>query len=102
LDKKTTATIRERGQLTIPADVRKRAQLEQGAVVEFEFCEDGVLLRPRIAIADLEVDDDFIREVITSTANGFEKLRTDESAWQAELAERSVLEGSLADALGDS
>jgi hypothetical protein len=39
--------------------------------------------------------------VIASTTSGYESLRSDSSAWEAELAERSVLEGSLADALGD-
>ena len=36
MDKKTTATIRDRGQVTIPAEVRKQAQLDEGAIVEFE------------------------------------------------------------------
>ena len=101
MDKKTTATIRERGQVTIPAEVRKQAQLEEGSVVEFEVRDEGVLLRPKIAIAELELDDAFIRDVIASTTSGYESLRADSSAWEAELAERSVLEGSLADALGD-
>lgn len=101
MDKKTTATIRDRGQVTIPAEVRKQAQLEEGSVVEFEVREEGVLLRPRIAIADLDLDDTFIREVIASTASGYERLREDAPAWEAELAERSVLEGSLPDNLGD-
>ena len=59
MDKKTTATIRAAGQLTIPAEVRKQAQLDEGAIVEFEVRDDGVLLRPKLAIADLELDDDF-------------------------------------------
>jgi AbrB family looped-hinge helix DNA binding protein len=101
MDKKTTATIRERGQVTIPAEVRKQAQLDEGAIVEFEVRDDGVLLRPKLAIADLELDDDFIRDVIASTTRGYETLREDAGAWDAELAERSVLEGSLSDSLGD-
>ena len=99
MDKKATATIRDRGQVTIPADVRKQAQLEEGAVVEFEVREEGVLLRPRIAIADLDVDEDFIRQVIDSTTQGYEELRADPAAWDLEIAERKVLEGSLGDGL---
>ena len=57
MDKKTTATIRERGQLTIPAEVRKQAQLDEGAIVEFGVRGDGVLLRPRLVIADLDLDE---------------------------------------------
>ena len=52
MDKKTTATIRDRGQVTIPAEVRKQAQLDEGAIVEFEVLDEGVLLRPKLAIAD--------------------------------------------------
>lgn len=101
MDKKTTATIRDRGQVTIPAGVRKQAQLEEGAVVEFEVREEGVLLRPKIAIAELELDDAFIREVIASTTNAYEELRGERAAWTEEIAERTVLEGSLSDGLED-
>jgi len=101
MDKKTTATIRERGQVTIPAEVRKQAQLDEGAIVEFEVRDEGVLLRPKLAIAELELDDAFIRDVIGSTTSGYETLRADSAGWEAELAERSVLEGSLPDNLGD-
>jgi AbrB family looped-hinge helix DNA binding protein len=101
MDKKTTATIRERGQLTIPAEVRKQAQLDEGAIVEFEVRGDGVLLRPRLVIADLDLDDAFIRDVIASTTAGYETLREDGDQWGEELAERAVLEGALPDALGD-
>ncbi len=48
MEKRSMATLRDRGQLTIPADVRKQAQLEEGAVVEFEVREEGLLLRPRL------------------------------------------------------
>jgi AbrB family looped-hinge helix DNA binding protein len=93
------ATLRERGQLTIPAAVRKEARLEEGAVVEFEVREDGVLLRPKIAVDDLELDHEFVRDVIESTAAGYAELRGAEPAWAEELQERAALEGSLADGL---
>jgi AbrB family looped-hinge helix DNA binding protein len=99
MDKRTTATIRERGQVTIPADVRREAQLDEGAVVEFEVRDDGVLLRPRLAIADLDVDDAFIRQVISSTTDGYAELRTDPDAWEQERSERELLEHTLADGL---
>jgi AbrB family looped-hinge helix DNA binding protein len=99
MDRKTTATIRERGQVTIPANVRREAQLDEGAVVEFEVREEGVLLRPQLAIADLDVDDAFIREVISSTTDGYEELRADPDAWEQERAERELLEHTLADGL---
>lgn len=101
MGKRSVATLRERGQLTIPAEIRKQAQLDEGAVVEFEVREDGLLLRPKIVLDDVQLDEDFIRNVIDSTATAYEALRADKDAWAEELAERAVLEGSLADGVGD-
>jgi AbrB family looped-hinge helix DNA binding protein len=44
------ATIRSKGQLTIPADVRDAAHLEEGDIVEFLVRPEGVLLLPRKVI----------------------------------------------------
>ena len=101
MDKRSVANLRERGQLTIPAEVRKQAQLEEGAVVEFEVHEEGLFLRPKIVVDDVQLDEDFIRSVIDSTATAYEELRADKDAWAQELAERAVLEGSLADGVED-
>lgn len=97
MDKRSVAVLRERGQLTIPAEVRKQAQLEEGAVVEFEVRAEGLFLRPKIVLDDVQLDEDFIRSVIDSTATAYEALRAGKDAWARELAERAVLEGSLAD-----
>jgi AbrB family looped-hinge helix DNA binding protein len=40
-------TIRKKGQLTIPADIRKAAHLEDGDPVEIELTAEGILIRPR-------------------------------------------------------
>jgi antitoxin PrlF len=40
-------TIRKKGQLTIPADIRKAAHLEDGDPVEIEMTPEGILIRPR-------------------------------------------------------
>lgn len=101
MEQRSVATLRERGQLTIPADVRKRAHLEEGAVVEFEVREEGVFLRPKIVLDDVQLDEEFIRSVIDSTAVAYADLRADDEAWAEELAERAVLEGSLADGVED-
>jgi antitoxin PrlF len=43
--------IRNKGQITLPADVRKLANLEDGDVVEVEVSEEGdIVLRPRKVI----------------------------------------------------
>jgi AbrB family looped-hinge helix DNA binding protein len=38
--------VRGKGQITIPADVRAAARLEEGDPVEVELVADGILLRP--------------------------------------------------------
>jgi AbrB family looped-hinge helix DNA binding protein len=101
MEKRSVATLRERGQLTIPADVRKQAHLAEGAVLEFEVREEGLLLRPKIVLDDVHLDEEFIRAVINSTATAYAALRADGDAWAEELAERAVLEGSFADGVED-
>ena len=39
-------TVRAKGQVTIPADVRQAARLEEGDPVEVEIVDGGILLRP--------------------------------------------------------
>ena len=99
MTKRSIATLRERGQLTIPAEVRRRAHLKEGAVVEFEVREEGLMLRPKIVVDDLELDDEFVRIVIETTTATYAEMRADADAWAEELAERTVLEGSLPEGL---
>jgi AbrB family looped-hinge helix DNA binding protein len=40
-------TLRARGQLTLPDDIRKAARLEEGDLLEAEITADGILLRPQ-------------------------------------------------------
>jgi len=40
-------TIRSKGQITIPSEIRRAARLEEGDPVEFEIVEGGILLKPR-------------------------------------------------------
>ncbi|MGH2922287.1 MAG: AbrB/MazE/SpoVT family DNA-binding domain-containing protein [Gaiellaceae bacterium] len=42
-----TTVVRTKGQVTIPAEIRKAARLEEGDPVEVELVEEGILLRPR-------------------------------------------------------
>lgn len=42
----SSTTMRGKGQVTIPSDIRKAARLEEGDPVEVELVEDGILLRP--------------------------------------------------------
>ncbi len=40
-------TLRAKGQLTLPDDIRKAAHLEEGDLLEAELTADGILLRPQ-------------------------------------------------------
>jgi bifunctional DNA-binding transcriptional regulator/antitoxin component of YhaV-PrlF toxin-antitoxin module len=43
-------TLRARGQLTLPEDVRTAAHLEEGDLLDAELTSEGILLRPRKVI----------------------------------------------------
>ena len=43
-------TLRAKGQLTIPAEIREAAHLEEGDPIEVEMVADGILLKPRKVI----------------------------------------------------
>jgi antitoxin PrlF len=43
----TRTTLRAKGQLTLPEDIRSRARLEEGDLLDAEITPDGILLRPQ-------------------------------------------------------
>jgi AbrB family looped-hinge helix DNA binding protein len=45
------SVIQAKGQVTIPAEIRKKLGLKQGDLVAFVETEDGVLISPREAVA---------------------------------------------------
>lgn len=47
---KKITTLRERGQLTIPAEIREAARLAEGDPIAIELTADGILLRPQKVI----------------------------------------------------
>ena len=40
-------TLRAKGQITLPEDVRRAAHLEEGDLLEAEIIDEGILLRPQ-------------------------------------------------------
>lgn len=40
-------TLRAKGQLTLPDDIRRAARLEAGDLLDAEITPDGILLRPK-------------------------------------------------------
>jgi AbrB family looped-hinge helix DNA binding protein len=43
-------TLRAKGQLTLPDDIRKAARLEEGDLLDAEITPEGILLRPQKVI----------------------------------------------------
>jgi AbrB family looped-hinge helix DNA binding protein len=43
-------TLRAKGQLTLPEEIRTAAHLEEGDLLDAEITDDGILLRPRKVI----------------------------------------------------
>jgi AbrB family looped-hinge helix DNA binding protein len=46
----TRTTVRARGQITLPEELRKAAHLEEGDLLEAVLTDDGILLRPQKVI----------------------------------------------------
>jgi AbrB family looped-hinge helix DNA binding protein len=46
----TRTTLRAKGQVTLPDEIRKAAHLEEGDLLEAELTADGILLRPQKVI----------------------------------------------------
>jgi antitoxin PrlF len=40
-------TLRAKGQITLPDDIRRAARLEEGDLLEAELTSEGILLRPQ-------------------------------------------------------
>ena len=40
-------TLRAKGQVTLPEEIRRAARLEEGDLLEAELTEEGILLRPQ-------------------------------------------------------
>ena len=48
--KSTTSRVGKRGTIVVPAELRRRYGLDEGALVITEGREDGILLRPAVAV----------------------------------------------------
>lgn len=83
------------GAVVIPAELRQRFGIEEGALVVTEAREDGVLIRPATAMPR----DEERRQFLAELDQAYAALREDPVLWAEELAERRALEGTLMDGL---
>ena len=88
--------VGKRGTVVIPADLRRKFGLHEGALIIAEAQEDGVLIRPAVAVP---LDANRRRRWLEETNEAYAALRADSAAWQAELAERASWDGTLLDGL---
>ena len=45
-----SSKVRNKGQVTIPTEIRQQAHIEEGTLLEFDVVDDGVLLRPLMVV----------------------------------------------------
>lgn len=87
--------VGKRGAVIIPADMRRRHSLDEGALFLVEEREEGVLFRPATAVPI----DEYRRQFFAELQQAVAAARRDEAAWTAEVEERRILEGTLMDGL---
>ncbi len=87
--------VGKRGAVVIPAALRRRFGIEEGSLVIAEEGENGVLIRPVVALPADEYHQRFFVEI----DRGYGALRRDPDAWREEMAERQALDGTLMDGL---
>lgn len=91
-----TAKVGKRGTVVIPAELRRRFGITEGSLIVTEALEDGILIRPAVAVP---LDVRRRRELLEQANRDYAALRADPEAWQAELAERALWETTLLDGL---
>jgi len=87
--------VGKRGAVVIPAALRRRFGIEEGSLVIAEESENGVLIRPAVALPA----DEYHRRFFAELDRGYVALRQDPDAWREEMAERQTLDGTLMDGL---
>ena len=58
-----TGIVGERGQITIPKDIRKRLGIEPKTPVAMEITPQGLLIHPTVTVPVRSFSDDFIEEI---------------------------------------
>lgn len=58
-----TGIVGERGQITIPKDIRKRLGISPRSPVAMEVTPEGLLIHPTVTVAVRSFSDGFVREI---------------------------------------
>lgn len=88
--------VGKRGTVVIPAALRRRFGITEGSLVIAEAREDGILLRPAVA---LPLDLARRQRLLDETNQAYAALHAEPEAWQAEVAEQEAWETTLLDGL---
>lgn len=75
-----TVRVQEKGQVTIPREIRKKLNLKQGDLVIFQETEAGVLIKPAAVVAE-----DDLRKDMTALVRAIREKFQDYSAEQIDL-----------------
>jgi AbrB family looped-hinge helix DNA binding protein len=89
--------VGKRGAVVIPADIRRRHNIDEGATIIIEECAEGVLFRAAPVIPSALARQNFFEGLNAAVA----VTRLDATAWSEEQADRERLDGTLADGLED-
>ncbi len=89
--------VGKRGAVVIPAEIRRRHNIDEGATIIIEECAEGVLFRAAPVVPSARARQDFFDGFNAAVAVS----RRDTEAWAEELADRTRLDGTLADGLED-
>lgn len=63
-----TGIVGERGQITIPKELRKRLGIEPKTPVAMEITPQGLLIHPTVTVPVRSFSDDFIEEIAAADA----------------------------------
>lgn len=77
------STVQEKGQVTIPAEIRSNLGLKKGDVVAFVETDQGVLISPQEVIATAALDQ--IRQVLRAKGLTLEELMDSGREMRGEL-----------------
>lgn len=90
--------VGKRGTVVVPAILRRRLHMEEGAILSVEEREGGVLLKALPMGPTAEERRRFFAEFTAQVAT----TRADPRAWAEEEEERAALAGTLLDGLDES